>query len=680
MENKQQKNTYTESIFSRFSAWMLLKLKTGIFGHFFTSYDSANEKFKRGIKKTRKKESKKRTKRTIARTIESNPLVKAGPKIHEFLLRVALRDYGIIIFTVALMNCALFFIQDQIPILSSSLSSLITAAVIAVFAIPMLFSGKPIASLLFKGRLCHSVLFSFLGISDDIYRDSAEEKAHSSPSIALLCGIILSVLSYFSGLLWTIGIIALIFLAYHILITPEIGIIAMLLSLPFTSVFVMGVLGLYVTFCYIIKCVIGRRVFKPELVDFWMLIALAVIIYGGFVSLDIASSAERMLLIVLLFSAFFIVSNLIRSKEWYKRCIASFCISSTIASSIAIAQFILGKLDITLDGWQAFSTIHERVCSTFPTPEGFAFYTIGCIPFLLLFIFSGKSATIKTIGVICGLINMAALTFTFSKAGYIGAIAMLALMLLVFNRNNIYLIAGVAIAVIILNNTLPAEFLNQIHSLITLPTDAHDYRLFAFSSSIDMIKEYPFGIGIGNISFSKAFAETVGVGNMQNTGNLYLQIALSCGILGLLLILCAVVVVLRLVLSYCAKTPTGSHRINALAGFGGAFGIFIAGFYSFSLDDITVISLVSIILALTFAYIKIERDRYDSLNKCRVADFLCASIDIELDKNSGREYVPTRKYVHSPRRTKKRKEKTALDGIKSNELDPVIDDEVLGDI
>lgn len=678
MENKQQKHHTSASALSRFSGWVVSGLKGGIFGRFFTSYDATNERFKKRLKAVKRRgNSQKRTKRTIARAIEKNPIVNVVPKLHHFLLTVAVRDYGIILLTMAIASGALFFVQDYVPILSWSLASLITGIVIGVLSLPMLFSRRSIASLLFENRLFNSLLFGFLGMSDEIYRYTADDKIHSSPSIALLCGMIFSVIAYFPGLLWALIIVSLIILAYHVLITPEVGIVLMILSLPFTSVNIMAGLGLYVAGCYLIKCVVGRRTFKFEFADLWMLIISVVVVYGGFVSYDLYSSAMRMLLSLSLLSAFFVLSNLVRSKEWYRRCIVSFCISSTIASVIGIAQYVLGRFDIAWDKMRAFATVHERATSTFTDPDSFALYIVASLSFLLLFIFSGNSARIRTMGVICGLVNVVALILTFSRIGLIGATAMIIFMLLIFNRNSFYFIAFCVGAVLILNYALPNELLDKLFALFDTAEGAHDYRLYSFSSAIAMIIKRPFGIGLGETSFAIAFDEIIGTSPaISNAGSLYLQFALGTGIIGLILLVSTIIVMLRLVLSYCARTANRFRRINAIAGFVGVFGIFWAGFYSNCFAEPTIVALVAICLALSYAYIKIDSEVYDALEINHSGDYLTASIDLELDKDAAQDYIPTRKYVHSPNRKKQKGEpRSALDSIKSNEIDPVIDDD-----
>ena len=675
MENKLSKtNQRSESFLSRISAWVFSKLQSGMFGRFFTSYDKTNEKFESGLRKRKKSDDSKKTRRTIAKALESSPFVSVTPKIADFLLRVSLRDYGIALLTLAIFTCGIFFMQDLTHIFSSSLMFLITGIAMGVIALPMLLSKKSLSRSLIQSKATYMLLFKFLGASEENYTASADQSIHTSPSIALISGMILCVISYFIGPLWTIGIIFIIYFAYQVLLTPEMGIIIVILALPFNSYLIMSVMGLYVSFCYAIKCVVGKRTFKFEYIDFWVIVMMLVLVYSVFVSFDFYSSMKDMLYMLCLILSFFMVSNLIRSKEWYKRCILAICTSSTVASAIAIAQFILGKLEIVWDGFAPFATIHTRVCSTFQNADAFAIYLVACIPFLVLFLTSNKSSA-RVIGLISGAICVTALILTYSKAGFVGALVMILLMLLILHRNTMYIPIFGGIILFALEYALPIQLFDMLSNIVTFPYNAHAYRLDLFHSGIDLILEHPFGVGVGQSSFTEAYSSLFANGSATNLGNLYFQIAISCGIIGLILFVITVVVFLKLCFSYCAKTKSKMHRINALAGFCGVVGVLSAGFLCYAWQDKTILSAVCIFAALTFAYIKLDREIYRA-PRHELVDYLAASIDIDVDKDATYEKVAKRKYVRTPKQkpSSKKDEAGSLSHIKNNEIDPFIND------
>lgn len=118
------------------------------------------------------------------------------------------------------------------------------------------------------------------------------------------------------------------------------------------------------------------------------------------------------------------------------------------------------------------------------------------------------------------------------------------------------------------------------------------------------------------------------------------------------------------------------HRINALAGFCGAFGILFAGFYGYVWADKSILTVFCICIAITFSYIKIERDGYNRQRGGPI-DVLSASIEIELDRSNTRDFASKRKYVRSPKGKGANDNggADALNAIKGNELDGVFRDD-----
>ena len=307
MENKQVKNHQIKrSAFDRFSLWIFSKLKGGFFGHFFTSYDASNSKHAAIVKKRKKASYQKRKRRIIARSFEKNPIINAIPKLQELLLRASLRDYGVVLFTIGIISCAFYFATPYVSVIHATIQDLIVGIIVAICSLPMLFSSKSLSSTILDGKLSYGLIIGFLGFSEENYRIASNKKAVSSPSISLLVGMIFSVLSYFVGPIMTIVIVLLTYVAYETLLTPESGIVFIILSLPFTTSKAMACVVLYVTFCYVIKCLIGKRTFKFELMDRWFSILIPIVIYGVIISVDISSSVHEGVLSLILLSSFFV--------------------------------------------------------------------------------------------------------------------------------------------------------------------------------------------------------------------------------------------------------------------------------------------------------------------------------------------------------------------------------------
>ena len=100
----------------------------------------------------------------------------------------------------------------------------------------------------------------------------------------------------------------------------------------------------FVFACYIFKCIVGKRTFKFEYFDIWVAFIFVLTLSRGLISEDIISSAKEALMCASLMLSYFIVTNLVRSKEWFRRCLLAFVTSGLIVALIAIIQAIFGKI------------------------------------------------------------------------------------------------------------------------------------------------------------------------------------------------------------------------------------------------------------------------------------------------------------------------------------------------
>ena len=157
MENKQRK----KSALDRFIAWLLMVLQNSFIGRFFTSYDKVNDKFQTSIRKKSKKGERK-----LARLIEHSGVASFIPKIYLFLMRIPLRDYGIMMLMTGAVVTILYPINDMILFINVTFKMFVLGASTCVCAIPLLFSSRSLADNALSSRLFKFILFDFLGVDD----------------------------------------------------------------------------------------------------------------------------------------------------------------------------------------------------------------------------------------------------------------------------------------------------------------------------------------------------------------------------------------------------------------------------------------------------------------------------------------------------------------------------------
>ncbi len=679
MENKNVKpqGQVARSKFDRASSWMFSKIRDGFIGKFLTSYDSMNGKFKEKLK-TRKKRNKKtnrafEAKRKIARIFERSFFVNKVPVLMKHLLRTSVRDYGVALITMGFVMLILYPIQSFIDFLTVPFSTLIMGIVICISALPLLFSKKSLAACVLESRPIDAVLFGWLGLKKDSFRAAKEQATHTYPNIFFFLGLFMGILSHVIGPDNIILITVIAALAYMILSSPESGIITLLFLLPFLSITHLILITIYIDICYIVKYLIGKRTFKFELFDVFILAILVLLVYGYAISANISDSLIPTLINAALVLCYFAVSNLIRSKDHYKRCINALTTSVAITCVVGVLQFVFGKLNITWHGIEAFSNIKERITSSFYDPDVFAIYICVSIPFILLSIFSGSKISHRIFGLVTLSLAFTCIVMAQSRGALIAAAVELLLFLIIYNRNFIYLALFAGSVIPILYYSLPYNMLSAILSFggaATGAPSASELKGFA----LDIFSSRPYGMGIGETNLSVALQNINVNTDASDLGNLYLQMLSSFGIFGVIVTVALALMFLIISLSFIARAKNKYRRINGSAGFVSFIGILVAGVFCYSLKSSELVFITFMAIGFTMAYYKIERE-LDKPERIYV-DITTASVDIQIPAELIKNTTPKRKYVRAPlKRKKAQPQKSPLEDLmNSNEFIRVIND------
>ncbi len=642
MENRQRNNTSQRSIFDKISEKLFALLKSGMFGYFFTSYDGANESYQKKVKRKKSINSTNKARRGISRLIERSFLVNLFPKIAQFLLRVSLRDYGVILLTMGVVSSILYPLRERILLFNISLELFVAGIVICVCAIPLLFSSKSLSHNIYSSNWCNKIFFGLLGFDREKMREVSEKQRFSYPNIAFFTGLFFGILAYIVPPLKIIGIVALIVLAYSTLRAPETGAVAILLALPFVSAITMSICVLFVFACYMVKYIIGKRTFKFEYFDVWVLIVAAYYTVRAFISTDIASTVKESAICVSMMLAYFLYINLIRSKEWFRRCVAALVSSGMVVAILAISQAIIGKLNTYFP--DIFTTFKEgaSVYATFGDSEVLGHFIVLLLPFTVVHMFSERKGAKKFLGFVLCVVLLFAMVLTDSLSAVIGVISAILLLLIFYGRNNIYLALIVGSAFPILYLTLPDDILNKILSIDMLKDVSINGIIEEIRYSLQLFMSKPFGIGMGSRVFENAFGTEA-----KPAKTLIVQLLIEHGIIGMIVFGAFFAMLMRFVFSYCVKAKNKYRKINCCASFCSIVGLVNAGLISYTLSDKRLFLLIWIFVALMVSYIRIERE--DEEPKGSVARVTSADLEITLTNENEQDEVPHRKYVRAPR-------------------------------
>ena len=676
-KNERVPQTASKSRFDRASTWFFSKVKNSFFGRFFTSYDQRNKSF---VDKTKnKKQSKLRrrrrfeTKRKLARTFEHSFFIKKFPLLVRRLLCTSMRDYGVAMLVMGIVMFAMYPIQDFITFLTVPFSTLIIGASFSICALPLLFSSRSFAACVITCKPLSTILFVWLGMKKDNFRSAAEQSVCSSSATAFIAGLVFGILTHLTSPFTVIVTTFVTVLAYIVLTTPETGIVMLLFVLPFVSVKYLIFITIYIDLCYIIKYLIGKRTFKFEFLDIFVISVLALLAYGYGVSANIGQSHMTTFTNLALVVCYFAVANLIRSKNQYKRCVFAFTISVSMTCAIGIIQYVFGRAGITTNTLEFFSNIEQRISSVFNDPDVFALYLCLAIPFIMLFVTTAQRTMLRLFGIFVLGLSFTCILMTQSAPALITSIAIMLLFLIVLNKNYVYLLLGVCATLPIFYFSLPANMLEAVLNFGRISMATGEARLSLLKLTAKIFLNRPYGMGIGEANL-ESMTNLLGAESVSDLGCLYTQLLAYFGILGVIVIAAFVIVFTSLAISFCVKAKNKYRRVNGAAGYLSFLAILISGVLCHSLGSSELVLLTFMAIGFTVAYYRIERD-LDEPEKIYF-DITTASVDINIPAELTKNTTPRRKYVRAPRRKAVAKEdKDPIEELlSSNEFIRVIDE------
>ncbi len=281
-----------------------------------------------------------------------------------------------------------------------------------------------------------------------------------------------------------------------------------------------------------------------------------------------------------------------------------------------LLQFIIG-LDITVALWRNYATPlflgksflqmvleypswlvnigsrdYLRVFSSFPDPHMLSFYLGLALPLTVTLYFSLR----KKMHLMLSIIILLADLLTFSRGGYIGLVAGLIFIALYFTFNNKKINPKKILAFLVL---LLFLFISLVltpvgkRAMTSFNTNegSNKGRFENWSQAIEITKNNPLGVGIGNYSYK--IEPSAGYRKPIYAHNLYLDIAAETGIIN------AIIFILLIAFSIKAFIKKSKDNILWL---GGAVSLIIFSFHSIfdtALYSAQVLPLLLIVIALS---------------------------------------------------------------------------------
>ncbi|MBO5109602.1 MAG: O-antigen ligase family protein [Clostridia bacterium] len=600
----------------RFILWIYDSLANGFFGRIFTSYDKLNRKFKGGLILTAVTEDEERIdmvrglRRRLAQSVENSRILALFRRVVRYLLTCRLSFYGVLLFAFGVYSAILYPLHMLIPAVNATFSHLVVGTAVGVCSLPLLFIGESLASALERSRILSGLLFRVLGLHPGEIPTLAKHRPVGNLTFAFLAGVAGGVLTLAVPPLTLMVSVLILLVLLLILATPELGLLLTFFLTPYAPTMVMAALVGYTFLCYLLKFLLYKRTFRFELMDFAVFAFMLALLLGGLISVSFITSIKSVLVFLCFMLGYILATNLIRTKEWFDRCVGALMLSATGVALYGILQYVSGAASSTWHDLDMFSTIDGRVTSTLANPNVLAEYLVMVLPFVAAYFLSGTQSRGRFWLFLSGVSLLVCLVLTYSRGGWLGFLVAAVLFMLIYHRRTLYLLfVGVA-ALPFVVTFLPASIIQRFTSIGNLGDSSTSYRVYIWRAVLRMIGDNPFfGIGVGEGAFAKVYPlyTLSGIEDAPHSHNLFLQITLELGLIGLLIFLALLFFFAQHMCTVFKKTPTAGQRVIPAAGFCGIIGMLVHGMTDYVWYNYRIFLMFWLIIGLCCSCHRIER-------------------------------------------------------------------------
>ena len=603
----------------------------GLFGLIFTSYSAEDRAFRRGYIKghlfsnERLKGYWRKIRRFFAQGFESSLTPHIFRKLSTTLLETSFKNYGNFMLSFGLYSVFVYFVRMYLPFFETAdTDHLVAGIVFVILSMPMLSSKKCLAHVLRHSLSARAVLCDVFGMRDESF-EIPPKQSKLRANLSIIFGIASGMLTFLVDPLHIpLAAILLIGVAF-IIVTPEIGVVLSLFLLPFMSFTDMpavytGFIVVISAVGYLIKLIRGKRILRFEILDLAIGAFFTVTLLSGFVSVGGKDSVYEAIMACVLMVIYFLIANMIRTREWINRCVVALVGSATVTSILGIIEYFFGDISARWLDTEYFGDIRGRVVSLFDNANVLAFYLVMVFPFALDLVLRSRNKSERFLARFAVASIVICVVFTWSRGAWIGLIVAAIVYMLIKTRKIVKAIFALCLAIPVLSILLPSNIIHRFMSIGDLADSSTYYRVLTWRGSLDAILDNLFvGYGYGTSAFETAYPSYAysGIEAAEHSHSLYLQILFGMGLLGFAVFFIVMLFFAQKNLEFFSKTELRKNQANvAVAAFVAFISALVMGMFDYIWYNNRVLFLFWAIVGIASAVIRMN----DDLEKRRHVD------------------------------------------------------------
>ena len=594
-------------------------LINGFFGNIFTAYNKLQNKFssslfgralfgrhriRRGIRAIR---------RFLADTIDSSFFVNSLKKLIDYFCCAPLHFYGNFTLFFGIYTVVVYLVNIFLPdIAKTDAGYLIVGIAMIIISVPALFSKVSLITAVKKSAITKMIFAGGLGFSEESF-DAKKVVVKGKGNFMLFLGLIAGFMTFLVHPAIILLLISLVIALCLVVVSPEIGVLLAIIILPFLTLFenptvvLCGVI-LITAASYLLKLIRGKRVFKLELIDAFVLLFSVLVFLSSLFSAGGEVSLNEALVTICLILGYFLMANLMRTEKWVKRCVVGLIGSSAIVAFAGVAQYFLGEgngnwLDLSL-----FSDIKMRVTAFFDNPNVLATYLVIVFPFVLATFCLSRYTNEKILSAITVIAFVACTVFTWSRGAWLAMMVSALVFFIIYKRKTFRIFGTLLILIPMLPIVLPSNVLQRLLSITNLSDSSIAYRIYTWKGSLEIIKDYWLGgIGFGNEAFRNVYPKYAyaGIEAAEHSHNLALQIILGTGVIGLVLIAAILFLASQKFFEYIRSPESNTSKIYVISAMASIVAAMVMGVFDYIWYNYRVFYIFWVVIAIGCAFVRV---------------------------------------------------------------------------
>lgn len=590
------------SYLTKFSNYIYDKLPIGFFANLLTKKsDHENSFFVRlKYKINLKNRISIPMKRFFAKCFDKSVLLEKTRSFASQAPFLPLKTIGLFLFSFGFLTSLTYIIKSGGISFDYTAKEFLFTSVVAVMGAIFSLSQKNFYEAICESKIMSFVLFNFFGLKQTSQKYQLDNKANSL--FGLIAGIAAGFFAIFFAPQSIMIALLSIILCYAVMCFPESGAVAVFAFLPLLSSSGISFICILTFVSYLVKLIRGKRTLKLTFTDICVIFFGICLYLGNRFSVSSEGTSQTSVLLISLLTAYFTVTNTIKTGAWLNRCIKALIISFSFVLISGFAGYLISGSSI-----KEIEIINELIPNSLIQAYSFnsllIIMSVALLPMCIMSFIRSEGETVKTAYLLTIICSFSCIIISNSIGALVSCIVCIIIYALLNSRKSLppVVLGLVTIPLIIL--LLPSSWVGEIKSFFGVDRILSAQLADNVSTTSKIISDaFLCGIGLNDGAFEKVYPlySSSPIGTNTYSHSLYTQLCVSVGFTGLLIFIIMILSLIKSFFSYYSKSSGDNeyYRGISLTSFIGIFSLLILGITDYIFNSPLVFTLFFLMCAL----------------------------------------------------------------------------------